>query len=414
MLMLTGLFLANCSKDDSITITPPNPVTEIEDPTDPVVEPPVGFAPCENGKAGIYDCNGYDFLGNLSLATFNASSANDIWGWTDPSTNSEYAIIGLDNGTAFVDITDTENLLYLGKLNTATFASTWRDIKVYQDHAFIVSEAPGHGMQVFDLTKLRAVTNPPVTFVADALYTEFGNAHNIVINELSGFAFAVGTDRNDAFNGGARFINIQDPMNPIAAGGYGNNGYTHDAQVVTYNGPDLDHIGKELFIGANEDQLVIADVSDKGNPVEISSLQYSNIGYTHQGWFTEDHRYFIVGDELDEINFGFNSRTLVFDLVDIDNPQLHTTYTGPTGAIDHNGYTRGNQFYVANYTAGVRVLNIAQIGSQTIVEEGFFDTYPANNNASFDGVWSVYPYLESGKIILSDMNSGLFVIKKAN
>jgi choice-of-anchor B domain-containing protein len=369
--------------------------------------------PCENGMAGIYPCKGYNLLGKISLATMGASSGNDIWGWTDTATNKEYALMGLNNGTAFIDITDTENLIYLGKLPTATASSSWRDIKVYQDHAFIVSEASNHGMQVFDLTRLRNVSNGPETFTSDALYTGFGNAHNIVINESTGYAYAVGTARNDAYNGGAHFINIQDPKNPVAAGGYGAKGYSHDAHVVLYNGPDTDYVGREIYIGANESQVAIVDITDKTNPIAISTINYSNIGYTHQGWFTEDQNYFILGDELDEINFGFKSRTLVFDLSDLDSPIIHHTYLGATSAIDHNGYVKGDAYFLANYTAGIRIIDISEIASKTIVEEGFFDTYPSTDTADFNGVWSLYPYFTSGKIIISDINSGLFIVQKS-
>ncbi|MBT8181608.1 MAG: choice-of-anchor B family protein [Eudoraea sp.] len=404
LLLISGLFfLFSCSSSDN---TPVN-----DTPEEMIENPQTGFSPCQDGMAGIYPCNGYDLLGQISLTSFSASAGNDIWGWTDSITGNEYALVGLNNGTAFVDITDTEELIYLGKLPTATASSTWRDIKVYQDHAFIVSEAGGHGMQVFDLTKLRNVANAPENFEADTRYTSFGNAHNIVINEASGYAYAVGTD---TFNGGAHFIDIQDPKNPIAAGGYGANGYSHDAQVETYNGPDANYTGQEIFIGANENQVAIVNVTDKNNPQQISTFQYSNIGYTHQGWFSEDQRYFILGDETDELTFGFDSRTLVFDLTDLENPILHTTYLGETGAIDHNGYVKGDDFYLANYTAGVRILDISGIDGETIVEEGFFDTYPLSNTAAFEGVWSVYPYFESEKIIVNDINSGLFVIKKSN
>ncbi len=374
----------------------------------------MGLVPCENGMAGDYPCNGYDLLGQMPLSSFNAGKGNDSWGWTDTTNGREYALMGLDNGTAFIDITEDGNWMYLGKLPTATSSSSWRDIKVYQDHAFIVSEADGHGMQVFDLTRLRNAAEPPQTFGADAHYTGFGNAHNIVINAETGFAYVVGTARNDAFNGGAHFLDISDPKSPQAANGYGASGYSHDAQVVTYNGPDTDYSGAEIFIGANESSIVIVNVTDKQNPVLITSLQYSNTGYTHQGWFTEDQRYFILGDELDEVNFGLKSRTLIFDFSDLDNPQLHDTYLGPTSAIDHNGYVKGPEFYLANYTAGIRILDISGIAGKTITEQGFFDTYPANNTADFSGVWSVYPYFDSGKIVISDINRGLFVVKKSN
>lgn len=376
-------------------------------------EPMVTFAPCENGMAGIYPCNGYDLLGRISLSGFSAAAGNDIWGWTDTSTNKEYALIGLDNGTAFVDITDTENLIYLGKLPSATSSSTWRDIKVYQNHAYVVSEADNHGMQVFDLTRLRNVSEAPQVFDDDGLYTGIGNAHNVVINEESGFAYAVGTARDDAFNGGVHFLDLQNPKSPVSSGGYGINGYSHDAQVISYSGPDTDYSGAEIFIGANENQVAIVNITDKDNPVGISTFGYSNLAYTHQGWFTEDQRFLILGDELDEVRFGVDSRTLVFDLLDLDNPILHTSYFGETTAIDHNGYVKGDQYFLANYRAGVRVLDISDIANKTIIEEGFFDTYPSSNIAGFDGVWSVYPYFESGKIIVSDIDSGLFIIKKS-
>ena len=418
LLLFTLLFILSCSKNDGpdIVINPDNGDSMNDDNNsnnNNDTGDDLNFKACENGMADIYPCDGYDLLARVPLSDFGAQSANDIWGWTDPMTTKEYAIIGLDNGTAFVDISDPENLIYLGRLPTATTSSPWRDIKVYNDHAFVVSEASGHGMQIFDLTRLREVSNPPINFTVDASYNGFGNAHNVVINEVSGYAYGVGTARDDAYFGGAHFINIQQPVNPIADGGVGINGYTHDANVVTYNGPDTEHVGKEIYVGANENSIVVVDVSDKSNPQNISVINYSNTAYTHQGWFTEDHRYFIVGDELDEVNFGFNSRTLVFDLTDLDVPLLHTTYTGSTTAIDHNGYVKGNEYFLANYTAGVRVLDISGIDSEIVTESGYFDTYPSNNVPQFNGVWSVYPYFNSGKILVNDINSGLFIVRKS-
>ncbi|MGB6153939.1 MAG: choice-of-anchor B family protein [Pricia sp.] len=415
LLLLSFLFLA-CSGDDDAPADGKPDIEEMPD-TDPEVIATEGFTPCEDGMAGIYPCNGYDFLGRIPLNDFGGNSGNDIWGWTDATTGKEYALMGLDNGTAFIDISDTENLLYLGKLPTAGVSDAWRDVKVYKDHAFIVADNSfdddAHGMQVFDLTRLRNVADAPVTFDADARYTGLGRAHNIVINEDTGFAYVVGTNRGDVYRGGAHFIDINDPKNPMSAGGYADNGYSHDAQVITYNGPDADYAGREIYIGANESQVIVADVTDKANPIGISTVQYPNTSYTHQGWFTEDQRYFILGDETDEINFGFQSRTLVFDLSDLDNPELHYTYLGPTSAIDHNGYVKGDEYFLANYTAGLRVLDISNIAGRSITESGFFDTYTDSNNPRFDGVWSVYPYFESGKIIVSDINSGLFVIQKS-
>ncbi|QMU64391.1 MAG: choice-of-anchor B family protein [Flavobacteriaceae bacterium] len=370
------------------------------------------LAPCQGGFAGDYPCNDYDLVAHIDLQTLGGAGAsgNDSWGWTDPTTQKEYALMCTSTGTAFIDISNALNPVVLGQLPTATSNSSWRDVKVYNNYACIISEAPGHGMQVFDLTRLRNVANPPQVFTSDAHYTGFGNAHNIVINQTNGYAYAVGTN---TFSGGPHFVDISDPLNPTAAGGYANDAYSHDAQVVTYNGPDADHTGKEILIGSNENEVVIVDVTNKTNPTQISKISYSNIGYTHQGWFTDDMRYFILGDELDEVNFGGNTRTIVFDFTDLDNPVFHMNYNGPTAAVDHNGYVNGNVFYLANYTAGVRMIDITNIGNGTMAEIGSFDTSPANNSAAFNGVWNVYPFFSSGNIVVSDINNGLFIIRKS-
>ncbi|PQB05635.1 choice-of-anchor B family protein [Aureitalea marina] len=393
-----------CSDDEDIL---DNAIVVEEE--EEVEEDPVNFSlPCIDGFAGDYPCLNYGLIAQVPISTFNSDTGNDCWGWTDPDTGKEYALMGLRNGTGFVDISSPDLPVYLGKLPTATVPSGWRDIKVYGNHAFIVSEAPDHGMQVFDLTRLRnAETNS--TFEADAVYTEFGNAHNIVINESTSFAYVVGSQ---TFNGGPHFIDISDPINPQPAGGYDMDDYSHDAQVVTYSGPDAEHLGKEIFIGSNTNEVVIVDITDKENPLQLSSISYPQLGYTHQGWFSNDQQYFLLGDELDEIEFGINSRTLVFDLADLDNPEIHTEYLGSTSAIDHNGYVRGNRFYQANYTAGMREIDLSGLSGGNLEETGFFDTYPEDNNPTFRGTWSVYPFFGSGNIILSNIGEGLFIIRR--
>jgi choice-of-anchor B domain-containing protein len=366
--------------------------------------------PCVGGMAAGYPCNGYDLQSHIPLSTMNTSGANDSWGWTDPSDGKEYALVGLEDGTAFIDISDPINPIYLGKLPTHTSSIVWRDVKTYNNYAFIVSEASDHGMQIFDLSQLSSVVSPPVTFTEDAHYSGFSNAHNIVINEDTGYAYAVGTN---TYSGGSHFVNIQDPLNPVAAGGYSADGYTHDAQVVIYNGPDPDYAGHEILISSsgNVQAVSIVDVTDKANPVGITTIGYSNSGYTHQGWFTEDQRYFLLGDEFDEADVGFNTRTIIFDFIDLDNPQWHFDFFGTTAAIDHNGYVKGNEYYLANYSAGMRVMDISDIANFNMPEIAFFDSYPSNNNANYEGVWNVFPYFGSGNILITDRSGGFFLVK---
>ncbi len=385
------------------------------------------IATCEDGAARMFDCDQVDLLSFLPISSLGGARGvqlNDIWGWTDPASGREYALVGRVDGTAFVDVTDPHNPRYLGELpkTEGSPGSVWRDIKVHQDHAFIVADNAGqHGMQVFDLTQLRAVgSRPPVTFEPTSRYTEIHSAHNIVVNTETGFAYAVGSSGGgETCGGGLHMINIQDPTNPTFAGCYAaegtgraGTGYTHDAQCFIYNGPDAEHSGRELCFGSNETALNIADVTDKVNPQSIATVSYPNVSYTHQGWISEDHRYFYVNDELDEISGNVDqTRTLIWDVTDIDDPQLVKEYVWGTEASDHNLYIRGNLMYQSNYASGLRIHDISD--PENPREVGFFDTMPVGDGGpGFSGSWSNYPFLESGTIIVSSIGEGLFLLKK--
>ncbi len=375
------------------------------------------FAPCdENGMADIYPCESIDLMHRVHIDTMGGdagSTGSDIWGWTDPQTDKEYALMTLSFGTSFVDITDPTNPIVLGSLPTATNDSIWRDVKTYNNHAYIVSEATGHGMQVFDLTQLRNVDNPPVIFSETGRYTGFGSAHNIVINEASAYAYAVGTTN---CNGGLHMVNLKNPASPTNAGCFDQEGYTHDAQCVNYIGPDPDHQGKEICFNSNEDTVTIVDVTNKNAPRMIAKQSYngSNITYTHQGWLTEDQRYFLMNDELDEQLMNHPTRTYIWDMLDIDQPRLLGFYSGPTFSIDHNLYIKGNLAYLSNYTSGLRIVDISNIGNAELTEIASFDTFPANDQTVFRGAWSSYPFFPSGTIITSDFDGGLFIFQQTN
>ena len=402
------------------------------------------LATCVDGFATIpgtdhtYECLDYDLMGHVSLEEMDAEAGNDCWGWTDVMTGREYAIMGVNNGTVFVDITDPTNPIYLGKLPTATVDSSWRDMKVYKNHVYIVSEATNHGLQVFDLKKLRGLESAK-TFVSDFLYNQYGQAHNIAINEETGHAYTAG-----ARSRGIHVLDLSNPVSPELVLEAPDFGYSHDVQTVIYNGPDIDYKGKEVYIGSNEDKVILVDITNKNEPKLISEFFYDH-QYTHQAWLTTDHKYALLGDEADETT-GFpdydllpdaQTRTIVIDLTDLDNPKHHFDYLSQNKAIDHNGYVKGTNFFLASYTAGLRVIDILNIDQKSISEIGFFNTFndhhdhdhgkvktskfgqdPGDHTGikggsdAFNGAWSVYPYFKSENIIVSDINSGLFIVKK--
>jgi len=381
---------------------------------------------CEEGTAAGFECDGVDlvsFVPKSQLGGGRGVNINDVWGWTDPETGHEIAIVGRYDGTAFVDITDPLNPVVLGDLPMTEGANgnVWRDIKVYKNHAFIVADNSGaHGMQVYDMTQLRDLENTPALLEQTAHYDKINSAHNIVINEDSGFAYSVGTGGGgETCGGGLHMIDIRDPRNPTFAGcfadpstGRSGTGYSHDAQCVAYTGPDTEHHGKEICFGSNETALSIADVTDKENPVALSTGAYPNVGYTHQGWLTEDQKYFYMNDELDELGGQVeNTRTLIWDVSDLDDPQLVKEHFLSTTASDHNLYIKGNLMYQSNYKSGLRILDITDVANP--VEVSHFDTTPTGDNGKgFDGSWSNYPYFKSGNVIVTSSKEGLFVVRK--
>jgi choice-of-anchor B domain-containing protein len=375
---------------------------------------------CEDGAAGIFPCHKVDLASFMPLDEFESIWANDVWGWEDPATGHEYALVSLFEGTAFVDVTDAYDPVYLGTLPTEVpdhRGNIWGDLKVYDNHAYIVTEAAGHGMQVFDLTRLRGVTEPQ-EWTTDNVVKSFGHAHNIAMNEDSATAYVIGARRDvtipgcENVGGGPIAFDVSDPENPVVAGCYGGDGYTHDIQCVDYAGPDADYRGREICVASNEDTVTVLDATDKANIEQVARAPYDTAAYTHQGWFTEDHAYFLLGDELDELFENVDgTTTYVWNLTDLDNPVLEGADNDGNGSIDHNIFIKDGLAYQSNYTSGLRINDTYQVEQGRLTERGFFDVYPADDSTTFAGTWGNYPFFDSGTVVVTGIEEGLFVLK---
>lgn len=397
-----------------------------------------GFGNVGGGGGGAaagagYQSQNMSLLSNLSINTLAGTTGqvgSAIWGWADSTTGREYALYGLSNGTAFVDVTAPTAPVYLGLMATNTGTSPWRELQTYGNTLYVVSDGNGaHGMQVFDLARLRGVTSAQ-SWTPDTTYNGVTNVHTITINEATGYAYLNGS------NNAQHVVSLSSPLSPTAVLNYSGTpgGYVHDSQSVLYHGLDTAHVGKEILLNsAAGSGLEIVDFSNHAAPVRLSTKNYPNLGYTHQGGFTEDHRFFIVNDELDEwaLSSGVqNTRTHIWDLADLDDPVYLGYYEHPSIAIDHNLFIKGNLLFESNYTVGLRVFDLSALWTtdfsslpllaggtknlQSVLREvAYFDTYNQDDAAperSFNGQWGNYPYLPSGTILAGDRNNGLFVL----
>ena len=380
---------------------------------------------CAGGFADRFGCDNVDllaFLPTREIGGERGTLTNDVWGWTDPETERDYALIGLSIATSFVDVTDPHNPVYIGRLMRTAGApdSAWRDIKIHADHAFIVSDsAPEHGIQIFDLERLREYDGEPIEFTEVAHYDQISAAHNIVINESSAMAFVVGASAGgETCGGGLHMVNIEDPRNPSFAGcftdtntGRAGTGYSHDAQCIIYNGPDEQYRGHEICFGSNETALSIADVTDRRNPEALGMATYPNVAYAHQGWITDDHKYFYMNDEGDELSgLTEGTRTLIWDVQELEDPILVGAYVADNQAVDHNLYIKGDTMYQSNYDSGLRVFDISDRENPRPI--AYFDTVPfGEDGGGMMGTWSNYPYFDSGVVVVTSMGEGVFLVR---
>jgi choice-of-anchor B domain-containing protein len=364
---------------------------------------PGGFGGGWQNMGGGFTASGVSLLAWIPLNQIdNSASGNDCWGYVAPS-GREYAIIGTSDGTAFFEISNPGNPVQVGYVSGPN--SLWRDMKVYQQYCYIVSEG-GSGIQVVNMGN---IDNGSVNLVGSITTGGATSSHNVAIDTDAGFLYRLG-------GGSSLGLRIYDlganPTNPPFVAQWTTR-YVHDAQIVTYTtGPNA---GRQIayccagFNGGGTDTgLTVLDVTDKANIVQLGQhVTWPNRAYSHQGWLSEDRSYYYIGDELDE-NGVLPTTTYIADVSNVDNPTYVGSFTNGNQAIGHNMYTHDGLMYQANYTSGLRVFDISANATNP-PEVAFFDTYGASDSDSFNGLWSCYPYFPSGVVIGSDLERGLFV-----
>ncbi len=244
------------------------------------------------------------------------TNTSDIWGYTSPS-GREFAIIGLQTGTVFVEITDPANPRVVGVIGGAT--SDWRDMAVYQSYAYSINES-GDGIQVIDLSRIEDGTVSLLRTVTDA---GLFHAHNIFVNEDSGYAYVLGSN---IARGGLLAVDLSDPANPRLERSNWEVAYVHDAYVTTYKKGR--NKGREIaFAFTGRLGLHIIDVTDKTNPTTLAHLKYENATYGHSGSLSANGRFLYVNDELDERTNPKVDRmtTYVVRVGDLERPVLTDT-----------------------------------------------------------------------------------------
>jgi choice-of-anchor B domain-containing protein len=167
-------------------------------------------------------------------------------------------------------------------------------------------------------------------------------------------------------------------------------------------------------------ELVVAGDSDPAHPVVAARVHYPGAVLTHSSWLTGNGRILYVTDEI------VNAPIQIFDVSDFSRPVLVGTYQPRLGTIPHHFHVRDGRFaYLSHYKHGVEVVDISDPLQPRLV--GFYDTHtgvdadvgqprgslsPSHEKEGFlyEGVWGV-DWTSDGRIVVSDMNRGLFVFQ---
>ena len=370
----------------------------------------LGKGDATDARFGNFPSSNITFMSQLPLASFGlgASTGNDCWGYTTPQ-GKEIAIMGLETGTGFVDITNPTSPVIIGAFSGPS--SLWRDIKVIGTVAYVVTEGGNH-IQKFDLSN---ADNGVIGNLGYSTFSGSGASHNIVANPDSGYLYRVGGGSDLGLRAYGVGINgapgtATNPSQQAVQ----SNLYVHDAQVVTYtSGP---YAGREIAFlcsgfgnGSSDTRLRVYDVTNKANMFELDNVAYPNRRFCHQGWLSEDRKYFYVNDELDEGDVVSTTTMHIFNVEDPANIFYVRAWSNGNNARDHNLYVKGNYIYAANYRSGLRIHDISD--PENPVEVAWFDTYPADDGKGYDGAWSNYPFFASGNVIISDIQQGLIVVR---
>lgn len=310
---------------------------------------------------------------------------SDIWGYVDQAGN-EYAIVGNESGVAIVDVTTPTNPVEV--FYSAGASTIWRDIKVWQNTAYITNEGSG-GLKIIDLSNLPGAITAADVYNFSGVTYPFNSAHNIFIDE-NGIGFVCGADNGI---GGAIILDLAtNPLAPVELGRY-NDFYLHDLFVR----------GDTLWGGAIYDGFfVVVDVSNPATPTTMATQDTPDT-FAHNCWLSDDGNTLFTTDEISGAYIASYDVSDILNITELDRVQSNPG----SGVIPHNTFVYNDFVVTSYYRDGITIHDVSS--PSNMVEVGNYDTSPAMSGDGFNGVWGVYPYLPSGVVIASDMEKGLFV-----
>lgn len=328
----------------------------------------------------------------VGSSAFN-NTYNEVWGYE--ANGKEYAIIGSTAGTHFFDVTDAANSTLVDFVPGAAQGGIiiHRDYHDYQGYLYAVSDEGASTLQIMDMQYLPDSVH--IVYESDTLVRR---SHNIFIDSANAIMYACGVSTPTRGYNNLSVISLTNPEIPSLIADY-------NAEIFPQATHDIYVRDNIAYVNDGTSGLFIVDFTNPTTPNVLATLiNYPYKGYNHSGWLSDDGNTYFFADE----NPGARMKSL--DVSNMSNLTVVDTFFSSIDLINsmpHNQIVKGNFLYTAHYHDGLYIFDISNPSNVTTV--GHYDTYLPPDHTSFRGAWGVYPFFSGGKVLVSDMQTGLYV-----
>jgi choice-of-anchor B domain-containing protein len=309
---------------------------------------------------------------------------NEVWGVV--VDDREYAIIGSTAGTHFFDVTNPSTASEIAFVAGRVVGDEiiHRDYHDYQNYLYAVSDEGLSSLQIIDISTL-----PDSVSVVYDSSDLFYRSHNIFIDTAKARLYTTNGD----------IYTLENPIDPK---------FLYNTSLLSSH--DVYVENDTAYINTGTLGFVIVDFSqttleNQSHEVIGTLPTYPDQGYNHSGWITPDGNYYAMADET------WGMRMKMLDISDFSNIEVVALFGSGVdeNSIPHNQIINGNYLYTAYYHDGFYVHDISDPFTPILI--GYYDTFEPDHHESYMGAWGVYPFLPSGNILISDMQTGLYLFE---
>jgi hypothetical protein len=303
-----------------------------------------------------------------------------------------------DNGVLIVDLSDpaAPTLLKEYSVGSPNQYASAQDVEVHDGLMYIGLDSDGNDSAI--IVDVRDPANP--VQLTRITINSLRDVHEL--NFDSGWLYLADSRSNHV---AIVDLTAYDPDDPPAQ-------ITKAAYIVNNIGNEFVHSvlarHGRMYCSAWGSGLWVYDVSDLAN-TEPRLLGKASGRAVHSCWPTDDRRYVLLCEERR------GGPLRIFEMIDQEDGTLALEFrdeykvTTNRAISVHNVMLVGYRAFCAWYQIGLQVFDLdPATGELRLI--GSYDTTSSSGSGGYDGAWGVYPYNGQDQVLISDIQTGLWVL----